>query len=333
MLVFDHPWLLLSIAFAALPLLALLRVRTVGIGFPFPGPPERRLQARLPAPQTLRQKFGWLPDILRALALVFAGLAAAGPHWGSVRMTDETRGIAIELLVDRSSSMTLTDMRDTGPAPLSRLEVVKKIAKEFLKGRSGDAIGLVSFAAHPQSLSPMVSHNETGLARSIDSIEVATGREDETAIGDAISLAASRIHQVEQTRAISFRSKIIVLMTDGQENGGTRRLGDAAQIAARWNIRVYAIGIRPTPEDTGREEEVGYGLDAVAAATNGMAVTASDGAGLRKFFATINRLEPNDIQVTGLNGGLNAAGAALLAAFALICCEIALRQTWMRVIP
>ena len=200
---------------------------------------------------------------MRALTLALLAFGAAGPHWGAVRMTDETRGIAIELLVDRSSSMSLTDMKESAAAGapyIARLDVVKKLAKEFLtgndadlKGRAGDAVGLIAFAAHPENLSPMVSHNEAALARSLDSIDFAKGREDATAIGDAISLAASRIRLAEQTRSISFRSKIIVLLTDGQENEGVRRLGDAAQLAARWNIRVYAIGIRPTREDDRRE--------------------------------------------------------------------------------
>ena len=117
-----------------------------------------------------------------------------------------------------------------------------------------------------------------------------------------------------------------------QENGGTRRLPEAAQLAARWNIRVYAIGIRPMP-DKEHDENAAYSLDTLAAATNGMSVTATDTAGLRRFFATIDRLEPNTIPSTGLRGGFDATIPALLLAFAAICSETLLRESWMRVIP
>jgi len=331
---FEHPLALAAILLALMPLAAFRRRRGAAVAFPLP--------AGLVLPHTLRQKLIWTPDALRSLALLLLGFAAAGPHWGAVQTTDETRGIAIELLVDRSSSMSLDDMPEDATTPgraMSRLDAVKRIAKEFLngngvdlRGRSGDAVGLIAFSAHPQNLSPMVSHNEGVLSRDIDHIEIAQGSEDGTAIGDAISLAASRIRLAEQTRSTSFRSKVIVLLTDGQENGGTRRLPEAAQLAARWNIRVYDIGIRPMP-DKEHDETAAYSLDTLAAATNGMSVIATDAAGLRKFFATIDRLEPNTIPSTGLSGGFDATVPALLLAFAAICSEMLLRQTWMRVIP
>ncbi|HVW11236.1 MAG TPA: VWA domain-containing protein [Bryobacteraceae bacterium] len=307
-----------------------------GCGYAFP------LPAGIALPLTLRQKLSWIPGALRSLALALLGFAAAGPHWGAVRTSDETRGIAIELLVDRSSSMSLNDMRDNQAAEsqaASRLDAVKRIAKEFLNGngadlhgRPGDAVGLIAFAAHPENLSPMVSHNEERLSHDIDRIEIAQGSEDGTAIGDAISLAASRMRLAEQTRSTSFRSKVIVLLTDGQENGGTRRWPEAAQLAARWNIRVYAIGIRPSP-DAEHDETAEYSLDALAAATNGMSVIATDTASLRQFFATIDRLEPNTIPSTGLRGGFDATLPALLLALAAVCSEILLRETWMRTVP
>ena len=326
---FDHPWLLAALPLALLP--AFIRRTPAGLRY--------NLLAIPAIPRTLRQRLLPLLTFTRILVVVLLICAAAGPHWNAVRMTDETRGIAIELVIDRSGSMSLDDL-EYNSKPHARLDVVKAISKEFLlgngadlKGRSGDAIGLIAFAAHPQSLSPLVSHNETLLAHNIDSIEVAHGDEDATAIGDAIALAASRIRVTEQSRAISFRSKIIILLTDGQENWGTRRLGDAARIAAQWNISIYSVGIRPSPVDTGREDDISYGLDALSSVTNGVAVTANDTDGLRHFFATIDRLEPNTIPASDLNGGFNATLALCLTAFVLIAIEIILRQTWMRTTP
>lgn len=149
--VFEHPWLLLITLLALLPLTPLQRARHAAIAYP--------LTPGFAIPRTRRQKLLWIPDTLRALVLALLGLSAAGPHWGAVRTTDETRGIAIELLVDRSSSMALADMSDQlspGAPAISRLQAVKRIAKEFLngngfdlKGRSGDAVGLIAFRPIP----------------------------------------------------------------------------------------------------------------------------------------------------------------------------------------
>jgi len=329
---FEYPRLLPAMALALLPLIpGRSKPLPAFVSFPIPGGAA--------FPRTLRQKMIWLPRLFRILALALLVFGAAGPHWGAVRMTDETRGIAIEMVIDRSSSMSLTDLEYRNRRS-SRLDAVKAVSREFLlgngsdlKGRSGDAIGLVEFAAHPQNLSPLVSHNEALLARKIDEVEVAQGMEDATAIGDAVAMAAARIRSTEEARAISFRSKIIVLLTDGQENSGSRQLGDAARLAARWNVRIYAVGIRPTPEGAEREDQIGYGLDALASATGGMAVVASDGAGLRQFFSAIDRLEPNTIPSTGLNGGFDATGISLITAFSLVCGETLLRLTWMRATP
>ncbi len=326
---FDYPWLLLGLPLALLPML-----------FSRPDAALAYTLQEMPAvAPTLRQRLIWLPGCLRVLGLALLVFAAAGPHWGAVRMTDETRGIAIELVLDRSGSMSLADL-DYKTRRVTRLAAVKTIAKEFLlgngddlKGRSGDAIGLVSFAAHPQSLSPLVSHNESALSRNIDSIEIAHGMDDATAIGDAVALAASRIRVTEEARAIAFRSKIVILLTDGQENAGTLKSGDAARMAARWNIRIYAVGIRPMPEGATRENEIGYGLDALSSTTGGMAVMAGDSAGLRRFFAAIDRLEPNAIPATDLNGGLNASTLVLATALLFVSSEIVLRNTWMRTAP
>jgi Ca-activated chloride channel homolog len=242
-------------------------------------------------------------------------------------------------VIDRSSSMSLTDL-DYRSRRVARLDAVKDIAKDFLlgngsdlKGRSGDAIGVVTFAARPQSLSPLVSHREASLVRSIEGIEVARGMEDATAIGDAIALAAARLRVTEEARAISFRSKAIILLTDGQQNWGVKTLTDSAQLAARWNIRIYSVGIRPVSEGAQRDEEVGYGLDVLAAVTNGMSVTATDGSALRRFFSAIDRLEPNTIPASGLRGGWNLTPALALLAFLLVCARIALQQTLMRSAP
>jgi Ca-activated chloride channel family protein len=316
---FDFPWLL-----CLLPL-ALFRRNS-------------QRQALLPLtgltslPRSFRQKLIWLPRFLGAAAIALLILAAAGPHLGATRLTDETRGIAIEIVVDRSSSMSLSDMQDRGHAN-SRLDVVKEVAKNFLKRRSGDSIGLIAFAAKPQNLSPLVSHREAMLAHALDSLEIAHGMEDSTAIGDAVALAAARLRLTEQSRAISFRNKIIVLLTDGQENDGAKTLAEAGQLAANWNIRIYCVGIRPVSEGQDSDRSMFAALRSLSTATRGLAVMASDAAGVARFFEAIDSLEPNLIPAGSLSGGWNAAPFAMILAFALTCARVLLRETWLRVAP
>ena len=315
---FDYPWLL-----SMLPLAFVYRRSARHALLPLAG---------LNLPRTFRQKLICLPGFLGAAAIALLIFAAAGPHFGASRITDETRGIAIEIVVDRSSSMTLTDMVYRGH-PTARLDVVRDVAKNFLKRRSGDTIGLIAFAAKPQNLSPLVSHREAMLARALDSLEVARGMEDSTAIGDAVALAAARLRLTEQARALSFRNKIVILLTDGQENDGAKTAAEAGQLAAAWDVRVYCVGIRPASEGQDRDDAMFAGLSSLSGATHGLAVLASDGAGLTRFFDAIDRLEPNRIPAESLAGGWSAGPVAILLALAFTCARIALRETWLRVAP
>ncbi len=318
-LAFDHAWLL-----CLLPL-ALIRRRA-------PRHALLPLTGLAGIPRTFRQKLLWLPQALGTAAIALLILAASGPHLGASRITDETRGIAMELVVDRSSSMSVADML-YHDRRMSRLDVVKDVAKAFLMRRSGDAIGLIGFAAKPQNFSPLVSHHEAALARTLDSMEVAHGMEDSTAIGDAVALAAARIRLTEQSRAIAFRSKIIILLTDGQDNDSRITLAEAARLAANGNIRIYSVGIRPSSEGEQSDDAIRSSLGTLSASTQGLSVLATDGDGMRKFFKDIDRLQPNLIPAEGLAGGWSAGPAAILLALLLTAARIALRETWLRVSP
>jgi len=316
---FDYPWLL-----CLLPLVLVRRRSARYVLLPLTGVTT--------LPRTFRQKLIWLPRSLGTAAIALLIFAASSPHFGASRITDETRGIAIEIVVDRSSSMSLTDMLYRG-RPTARLDVVRDVAKNFLKRRSGDTIGLIAFAAKPQNLSPLVSHRETMLARALDSLEVAHGMEDSTAIGDAVALAAARLRLTEQARALSFRNKIIILLTDGQENDGAKTAAEAGRLAAAWDVHIYCVGIRPVSEGQDRDDAMFVGLSSLSASTRGLSVMASDGAGLARFFDAIDRLEPNRIPAESLSGGWSAGPLAILLAFVFTCVRIALRETWLRVAP
>ena len=159
---------------------------------------------------------------------------------------------------DRSSSMT-AEMEYRGMRR-NRLEVVKKVFEEFimgngeeLEGRPNDLVGMVAFARFADTMAPLtLGHG--ALLRFLDQVRIVTRRaEDGTAIGDALALAAARLRTAEEDLAryadesgdkeYEIKSKIIILLTDGQNNFGQRTPEQAAELAADWDIKVYTIGV------------------------------------------------------------------------------------------
>ncbi|MCC6283878.1 MAG: VWA domain-containing protein [Phycisphaerales bacterium] len=204
-----------------------------------------------------------LGPALRVAALACAIVALARPQelLGQTRIS--TEGIAVMVVIDRSASMT---------APMSykgertdRFEVVKHVFRDFvlgdgksLKGRPGDMVGLVAFAGFADTICPLVQQHET-LVRLSDAVNPAPPSEPEggTAIGDALALAVARLESAEdlinainarsdEPPSFTIKSKVIVLLTDGENNRGQIDPRDSARLAAERGIKVYSIGIGGT---------------------------------------------------------------------------------------
>src|SRR6266850_986540 len=184
---------------------------------PAAGPAERLWIARLPM---------WL----RSLCLAAWIIAAAGPRLGSARAELRSEGISIILAVDVSSSKLAEDF-----SPANRLDVARRTATEFVRARSSDRIGLVAFAGQALTQVPITTDYEV-LEEAIRQIRVGI-LEDGTAIGTAIVTSANRL------RHAPGKSKVIVLLTDGENNKGTVDPRTAAQAAATFGIRIYTIGV------------------------------------------------------------------------------------------
>ena len=311
---FEHPWALLLLpVVAALPVLRYWTGRLrVGLGF------SAAAIAGGMRP-SLRHRLIWLPVALQMLALLLLVIALARPREGQERVVDVSRGVAIELVLDRSGSMgvPLVPQRD-GP---SRLQAAKEVLSRFihgddagLTGRADDLIGLVTFARYAETILPLtLAHGAAeGFLRRI---EVATERsENGTAIGDAIALAAARLHTAEEQLAASgegdtyeIKSKVIVLLTDGRNNTGTRSPLQAAELARDWGITVHAIGIAaaaPAASSPGpatllqlsRGEINERVLRAIAETTGGLFRIAGDGEALRAVYHEIDQLERSEIE-------------------------------------
>jgi Ca-activated chloride channel family protein len=301
---------------------------------------------------------------VRVAVLVLLVTALARPRHGVGRVETTAEAVAMQIVVDRSGSMRL-EMENDGTVS-TRLEVVKRVLREFvlgnerqggqLKGRGQDLIGLITFARVAETVCPLVRDPKT-LVDLADTVEVVTERtEDGTAIGDGLALAAARLQRAEEElqnrpenagkdgSAVKIKSKVIVLFTDGENNAGERTPQEAAELAAQWGIKVYAIGIGgaayqtvETPFGTQRVQ-VSAGADprvlrGVAEKTGGMYREASGADSLREIYAEIDRLEKTSVETVSYMDYDERFTAWAAAAGAVLALELALGALVFRRTP
>jgi Ca-activated chloride channel family protein len=285
-----RPWLLLLLL--ALPLWWWLRTRR-----DIPG--AKYSDVTLPAMATRRRWWVKLPPILRVLALGALGLAAAGPRIGGDMVEIKQEGIAIVVTIDISSSMLAEDF-----APSNRLEVAKRQAVGFIRGRSADRIGLVAFAGEALTQVP-VTLDYPVIEQAVMDLKIGS-LEDGTAIGSGLATAVNRLRRAPD------KSKVILLLTDGENNKGLIDPRTAAQTAAAFGIKVYTIGVgtigeAPIPTGRGlggfRYELLPVRIDEpllqeIAQKTGGRYFRAKDSEALSRIFRQIDALEKTPIQVT-----------------------------------
>ncbi|MBP1582530.1 MAG: VWA domain-containing protein, partial [Victivallales bacterium] len=186
--------------------------------------------------RSLRQRTAWVPTMLHAVAIILLVVALARPQAGRERLEEASQGVAIEMVLDRSGSMQL-EMEYEG-SMRERLDTAKEMFRRFvfghgkqLPGRHNDLVGMIAFARHSDTVCPLTLAH--GVLRPfLDTVQTAATREEDgTAIGDAIALAAARLHTVEETLAkqtlkgkdtYDIRSKVMILLTDGENNCGRR---------------------------------------------------------------------------------------------------------------
>ena len=308
-----------------------------------------------------RQRLGFLPDLLRLLAIVCLVIALARPQKGLEQVRDLNEGIAIMMVVDRSSSMA-AEMPFEGQR-LNRLEIVKRVFERFvlgdgedLDGRPNDLVGMVSFARYPETTCPLtLAHG--ALPRFLESVRLARPRtnEDGTALGDAAALAAARLEKAEEAMArqapdradqYDIKSKVMIVLTDGRQTAGKREPVDAARLAADWGIKVYTIAVGEEDAMVGQDtlfgrflrQARGQGADtrtlkAMAAAAGGRFYEARDARGLKEIYREIDELERSEIESLRFMDYKELFLPFAAAAFALLALEVALNCTIFRKIP
>lgn len=237
-----------------------------------------------------------LPFILRLLTISSIIIALARPQVKNVEQTTEGEGIDVMLALDVSGSMTAQDLKP------NRLEAAKQVAIDFVNRRPTDRMGIVIFSGESFTQCPLTTDHNV-LISSIRSIRNGL-LEDGTAIGSGLATSVDRI------RNSKAASKIIVLLTDGENNGGLIDPNTAKEIAKTYGIRVYTIGVgtegfAPQPVQTMGgvtmyQQKVSIDeplLREIAGETGGKYFRATDNASLNEIYTTIDQLEKSKVEI------------------------------------
>lgn len=246
------------------------------------------------------ERIARLPERLRGFALALLIIALAGPRTGTSLVDFDAEGIAIAIVMDISSSMLAEDF-----SPNNRLEVARTTVKQFVRGREYDRIGLVAFAGEALTQVP-VTVDYPVIYAAVDQLRAGTGMlQDGTAIGTAIATGANRL------RRTTGESKVMILMTDGENNAGEIDPLTAARAAAAFGIKIYSIGIgtegvAPIPVASG-PFGVQYAnlpvhiddalLTRIANSTGGKYFRATNAQALDSVYHEIDRLEKSKVNV------------------------------------
>jgi Ca-activated chloride channel family protein len=322
---FAHPWALALLALVPVWWWRVRRARDTGIVF--------SRASTLAALGTRGAAFlGVLPEILRTAALVSLILAIARPRTGARVVEEASEGIDIMVALDVSSSMLAEDFTP------NRLGAAKETVSQFVDARTHDRIGLVVFAAEALTRVPATADHDL-LEMELDNVQVGM-LEDGTAIGLGLATAANRLKQS------AGQSRVIILMSDGDNNRGAVDPRDAAKAAAAFGIRVFTIGVGSrtraripvavTPSGL-RYAWMPVSIDEplladIARTTGGRYYRATDESALRRIYAEIDRLVKTKVQVHRYVRFSERYLPFLFAAAALLAAEWCFRATrWGRV--
>lgn len=284
------------------------------------------------APRTWKFYLRHLLFIIRVLVLALLIVVLARPQSTESWENSNTEGIDIVMAIDVSTSMLARDLKP------DRLEAAKEVATKFIAGRPYDRIGLVIFSGESFTQCPLTTDHAvvTNLLR-----ETQTGiLEDGTAIGNGLATAVARL---KESDAIS---RVIILLTDGENNRGEIPPLTAAEIAKTFGIRVYTIGVgtegtAPYPVQTPfgtRIQQVQVKIDeatlqSIAKTTGGVYFRATDNEKLKNIYNEIDQLEKSKIEVKEFSKKQEEFQPFAFAALALLIIGLLLKVSVFRNIP
>ena len=319
------------------------------------------LEAMKGLPPTLRLRLRHVVPALRVLALAALVVALMRPQKGSELTPDRSQGISIIMAVDRSGSMDTPDF-DLDGKMISRMDAVKKVFRDFVKGSGGlpgrpnDEIGIVYFAGYPVPVAPLTLDHGAVL-EVLGNIKVYEPKRDRfgrpigdeetlkeessTAIGDGLAMSVDRL------KDLKAKSKVIILMSDGAQNTGQLTPEEGADLARAFGIKIYSIGIgqagvvmreiddpffgkRRVPVQSDLDEET---MKAVAEKTGGKYFNAATVGALEEVYKEIDRMERAEIESTRFYRYDEWFQWAAIPGLLFLVLEALLGQTIFRRIP
>ncbi len=269
-------------------------------------------------------------DILKVIALMLLGVAAAQPFLITTSEEKHYEGISIVIVLDISGSMLADDFKP------NRLEVAKQKAKDFILARKGDNIGLVAYAGEAYIVSP-ITRSKDFLIEQIDRIR--TGLiDDGTAIGNGLASGINLIKDIDSD------AKVIILLSDGVNNAGQIDPLLAASIAELYDIKVYTIGIgtqstAKVPEHydgSGNLLEVAVELDSqtlmsISSVTGGKYFEAATSDALSAIYDEINKIELTKEHIEIIKTEVELFHYFVISAILLLILHFVLRTTKFRI--
>lgn len=330
---FAHPYLLLLLLL--LPLLAWLKGRR--------GQPPAFLYSSVQLVRAVlnvtRSRSSALLAALRWLVLALFIVALAQPRFSRSETKVNASGVDIVAALDMSGSMASEDFV-TGSGRLSRLAMAKGVLKKFIEKRPNDRIGLVVFATQSYIAAPPTLDHDY-LLENLGRLELGTIDPNQTAIGSALSTAINRL------RGLKSKSRIVILMTDGENNAGKIAPLTAAEAARALGVKVYTIGVgmqgqAPMPVFfAGRK--AGYQLQPVdidedtlkkiAAMTGAKYYRADNTERFQAIYAEIDKLEKSEAEVKKYTEFHELFPWLISPGLGLLLVEIVLRHTLLRRLP
>lgn len=285
----------------------------------------------------------WLLPLLAA-ALMIVGLAR--PQYAHGQAATKASGIDMVLAIDVSGSMQALDFKVDGVRK-NRIDIVKSVVSKFIDDRPDDRIGIIAFAGAPYLVSPPTLDHDW-LQQNLERVKIG-GVEDGTAIGSAIASGVNRL------RGSTAKSKVMVLLTDGQNNLGKISPLAAAEAAKVMGIKVYTIGAgvrgnapvpvtdehgNPVLDESGDPKTVDMMVDVdedmlqkIATETGGKFYRATDTESLRNIYSEINQLEKTTFSIKKYEHFQELFAWAVLPALAVLGLWVALGQTRYRRLP
>lgn len=277
---------------------------------------------------------------MRWLTLVLFILALAQPRLTRSETQIKASGIDIVAVLDMSGSMASEDFEE-GRARLSRLAMAKEVLKKFIAKRPGDRIGLVVFATQAYIASPLTLDHEF-LLQNVERLELGAIDDSSTAIGSALATAINRLRELQS------KSKIVILMTDGQNNAGKIAPLTAAEAAKALKVRVYTIGVgmrgmAPMPQFDRFHRKVGYRLEPVdidedtlqkiARMSGGKYYRADNAQRFQAIYAEIDQLEKTEADIRKYAHYKELFAWMITPGLGLLLLETLLRHTRWRRLP